>query len=55
MTQPNPNDTKLEQQKSESQISSLKNQTENNYKEDSDKAADRIAENLEEAKEEDDK
>lgn len=53
MTQPNPNDTKLEQQKSESEISSLKNQTENNYKEETEEAADRIADNLEDAKDED--
>ncbi|WP_201587524.1 hypothetical protein [Psychrobacter jeotgali] len=50
MTQPNPNDTKLEQQKSESEVSSLKNQTENNYENDTEAAADRIADNLEEAK-----
>lgn len=53
MTQPNPNNTKLEQQKSESEIASLKNQTENNYAEDTEAAADRIADNLEQAKEED--
>lgn len=51
MTQPNPNDTKLEQQKSESEIASLKNQTEDNYSKDTDAAADRIADNLEDAKE----
>lgn len=50
MTQPNPNDTKFEQQKSESEISSLKNQTEDNYEKDTDAAAERIADNLEEAK-----
>lgn len=50
MTQPNPNDTKFEQQKSESEISSLKNQTEDNYDKDTDAAAERIANNLEEAK-----
>ncbi|WP_435979609.1 hypothetical protein [Psychrobacter sp. DM4] len=50
MTQPNPNDTKLEQQKSDSQTASLKNQTENNYNEESEAAADRIADNVENAK-----
>lgn len=45
MTQPNPNDTKFEQQRSEAAEASLKNQTQDNYSEDSDAAADRIAEN----------
>ncbi len=52
MTQPNPNDTKLEQQRSEAAEASLKNQTENNYTEDSEAAADRIAENAKDSKEE---
>lgn len=51
MAQPNPNDTKLEQQKSDSEVSSLENQTEDNYNKDTDAAADRIAENLKDAKE----
>ena len=50
MTQPNPNDTKLEQERSESAEVALKSQTEDNHTEDSEKAADRIAGNLEEAK-----
>ncbi len=45
MSQPNPNDTKLEQQRSEAAQDSLKNQTEDNYVEDSEAAADRIADN----------
>ncbi len=47
MTQPNPNDTKLEQQRSESAEAALKSQTENNHTEDNEQAADRIADNLE--------
>ncbi|MGM8871202.1 hypothetical protein ACS8E3_05880 [Psychrobacter sp. 2Y5] len=50
MTQPNPNDTKLEQQRSESAEAALKSQTEDNHTTDSEAAADRIADNLEEAK-----
>lgn len=50
MTQPNPNDTKLEQQRSESAEASLKSQTEDNHTTDSEEAADRIADNLKEAK-----
>jgi hypothetical protein len=50
MAQPNPNDTKIEQQRSEAATASLKNQTENNYSEDSEEAADRIADNAKEAK-----
>ena len=49
MTQPNPNDTKLEQQRSDAATASLKNQTEDNYNEDSEAAADRIAKNVEDA------
>lgn len=45
MSQPNPNDTKLEQQRSDAAEASLKNQVEDNYNEDSEAAADRIAEN----------
>ncbi len=52
MTQPNPNDTKLEQQRSEAAEASLKNQTEDNYTEDSEAAADRIADNAKANKEE---
>lgn len=52
MTQPNPNDTKLEQQRSEAAKASLKNQTEDNYVEDTEAAADRIAENAKDNKEE---
>ncbi|MES1966047.1 hypothetical protein M0N77_12090 [Psychrobacter sp. AH5] len=50
MTQPNPNDTKLEQQRSESAEAALKSQTEDNHTEDSEQAADRLAGNLKEAK-----
>ena len=50
MTQPNPNDTKLEQQRSDAAQDSLKNQTEDNYTKDTEKAADRIAENAKEDK-----
>ena len=49
MTQPNPNDTKLEQQRSESAEASLK-KTEDNHTTDSEAAADRIADNVKEAK-----
>ena len=52
MTQPNPNDTKFEQQRSEAAKDSLKNQTQDNYSEDSDAAADRIAENAKDSNEE---
>lgn len=44
------NDSTFEQQKSESQVASLKNQVEGNYVEDSQEAADNIAENLDDAK-----
>ena len=50
MSQPNPNDTKLEQQRSDAAQDSLKNQTEDNYTEDTEAAADRIAENAKEDK-----
>ena len=50
MTQPNPNDTKFEQQRSEAAKAALKDQTENNHTEDTEAAADRIAENAKDAK-----
>ncbi|WP_201598101.1 hypothetical protein [Psychrobacter vallis] len=50
MANSNPNDTKIEQQRSESAKAALKSQTENNHTEDSDAAADRLADNLENAK-----
>ena len=50
MSQPNPNDTKLEQQRSDAAQDSLKNQTEDNYTKDTEAAADRIVENAEEDK-----
>ena len=50
MSQPNPNDTKLEQQRSDAAQDSLKNQTEDNYTEDTAAAADRIAANAKEDK-----
>lgn len=55
MANPNPNNTKLEQERSEAATASLKNQTENNYTEDSEAAADRIADNAENAKDEEKK
>ncbi len=51
MSNSNPNDTKLEQQRSDSANAALKSQTENNHNEDSEAAAERIADNLESAKE----
>lgn len=50
MSNPNPNDTKLEQQRSESARAALKGQTEDNHTEDTEVAADRIADNLENTK-----
>jgi hypothetical protein len=50
MANPNPNDTKIEQQRSESATAALKSQTEDNHTEDTEAAADRIADNLENAK-----
>lgn len=46
MTQPNPNDTTFEQQRSDSAKAALKNQTEDNHTEDTEAAAERIADNL---------
>lgn len=46
----NANDKKFEQQKSETQKASLQNQVEDNYDENSKAAAERIAENAEDAK-----
>lgn len=51
MSNPNPNDTALEQERSESASAALKSQTEGNHTEDSEGAADRIADNLNSAKE----
>ena len=50
MAQPNPNDTQIEQERSDSATASLKSQTESNHTEDSEAAADRIAGNVKEAK-----
>ena len=50
MANSNPNDTKVEQQRAESAEAALKSQTEDNHTEDSEAAADRIADNLENAK-----
>ncbi|MBF2718926.1 hypothetical protein IP510_03375 [Psychrobacter sp. NG254] len=50
MSNSNPNDTKLEQQRSESANAALKDQVENNHAEESEAAADRIAENTENTK-----
>lgn len=46
MTQPNPNDTKFEQQRSDSATAALKSQMEDNHTEDTEAAAERIADNL---------
>lgn len=50
MANPNPNDTKLEQQRSESETAALKGQMQDNHTEDSEAAAERIADNLIKAK-----
>ncbi|WP_201582598.1 hypothetical protein [Psychrobacter immobilis] len=50
MPNSNPNDAELEQQRAESATAALKSQTENNHTEESEAAADRIADNLENAK-----
>lgn len=50
MSNSNPNDTKLEQQRSESARAALKGQTEDNHTEDTEAAADRIDNNLENTK-----
>ena len=52
MSNSNPNDTKFEQQRSESAKAALKGQTEDNHTEDSEAAAERVADNLKDAKEE---
>lgn len=49
MANANPNDTKLEQQRSDSATAALEGQTENNHTENSEAAADRIADDLESA------
>ena len=51
MPNSNPNNTELEQQRSDSETAALKNQTENNHTADTEAAADRIADNAESAKE----
>ena len=53
MSNSNPNDTKLEQQRSDAAKAALKDQTEDNYSKDTDAAAERIAENSEENKDKD--
>ena len=53
MSNSNPNDTKLEQQRSDAATAALKGQTENNHSKDTEAAAERIAENLEEYKDKD--
>ena len=50
MSNSNPNDTELEQQRAESATAALKSQTEDNHTENSE-AADRIASNVKDAKE----
>lgn len=47
MTQPNPNDTKFEQQRSDAATAELKGQTEDNHSKDTENAAERLADNLE--------
>jgi|GEM_PF-2852095 len=52
MSNPNPNNTELEQQQSKSEVASLENQAEGNYSDklkSEDQAADGIAKNLEQA------
>lgn len=49
MSQPNPNDTKFEQQRSDAAEASLENQTEDNYKQNNESAAENIAKNAEDA------
>lgn len=52
MSNPNPNNTEFEQQKSKSEVSSLENQVEGNYNDSNkteDQAADGIEANLEQA------
>ena len=51
MSNSNPNDTELEQQRAESATAALKSQTEDNHTENSEAAADRIASNVKDAKE----
>ncbi len=51
MSNPNPNDTKIEQERADSATAALKGQTEDNHTEDTEAAADRIADNLKNAKE----
>ncbi|PYE41107.1 hypothetical protein [Psychrobacter fozii] len=51
MSNSNPNDTKLEQQRSDAATEALKDQTENNHSADTEAAADRIADNVESTKE----
>ena len=51
MSNSNPNDTALEQQRSDSATAALKDQTENNHVASTEAAADRIAENVENTKE----
>ena len=50
MSNSNPNDTKLEQQRSDAATAALKGQTEDNHSKHTEAAAERIAENLEEDK-----
>ena len=52
MSNPNPNNTKLEQERSDSATAALKDQTEDNHTENTEAAADHIADNLRNAKEE---
>ena len=53
MTQPNPNDTKFEQQRSNAATAALKGQTEDNHSKDTEAAAERIADNSEDNKDKD--
>lgn len=50
MSQPNPNNTKFEQQRSDAAEASLENQTEDNYNKANDSAAENIAKNAEKSK-----
>ncbi len=50
MSNPNPNDTKLEQQRSDTAIKALEEQTEGNNTKDTDTEAEHVADNLENTK-----
>ena len=53
MSNSNPNDTKLEQQRSDAATAALKDQTEDNHSKDTEAAAERIADNVKDNKDKD--